>query len=105
LLCSPNAKQFKRHNRELSFLRTRLGRVTRDIRRKMDGDEALTEIFAVPLSRAAERWRAIRITDFERRQMAALRQELDREYEAQTDLAKPTSKGTSNRQISSSSRT
>ncbi len=47
-----HAKQFKRHNRELRFLRTRLGRVTRDIRRKIDGDEALKEIFAVPLSRA-----------------------------------------------------
>ena len=47
-----HAKQFKRHNRELRFLRTRLGRVTRDIRRKIDGDEALKEIFSVPLSRA-----------------------------------------------------
>jgi hypothetical protein len=34
--------------------------------------------------RAAERWRAIRITDFERRQMTAVRQELDQEYEAET---------------------
>ena len=57
------------------------------------------------MTRAAERWRAIKITDFERRQMAALRQELDREYEAQTGLAKPTSKGTPNRRISSRSRT
>ena len=57
------------------------------------------------MTRAAERWRAIRITDFERRQMAALRQELDREYEAHTSLAKPTSKGVPNRQISSRSRT
>ena len=47
-----HAKQFKRHNRELKFLRTRLGRVTRDIRRKIDSDEALKAIFAVPLSRA-----------------------------------------------------
>lgn len=47
-----HAKQFKRHNRELRFLRTRLGRLVRDIRRKIDGDEALKEIFAVPLSRA-----------------------------------------------------
>jgi transposase, IS5 family len=29
-----------------------LGRVIRDIRRKIDGDEALKEVFAVPLSRA-----------------------------------------------------
>jgi len=47
-----HAKQFKRHNRELRFLRTRLGRVIRDIRRNIEGDEALKEIFAVALSRA-----------------------------------------------------
>ena len=47
-----HAKQFKRHNRELRFLRTRLGRLVRDIRRKTQGDERLQEIFAVPLSRA-----------------------------------------------------
>ena len=47
-----HAKQFKRHNRMLRFLRTRLGRLIRDIRRKVAGDEALQEIFATPLSRA-----------------------------------------------------
>ena len=47
-----HAKQFKRHHRELKFLRTRLGRLIRDIRRKIHGDEALTEVFATPLSRA-----------------------------------------------------
>ena len=47
-----HAKQFKRHNRELKFLRTRLGRLIRDIRRKTRGDEELQETFAVPLSRA-----------------------------------------------------
>jgi IS5 family transposase len=35
-----HAKQFKRHNRELKFLRTRLGRMIRDIRRKTEGDGA-----------------------------------------------------------------
>ncbi len=48
-----HAKQFKRMNRELKFLRTRLGRLNRDIRRKIDGDEGLQEIFAVPLSKAS----------------------------------------------------
>lgn len=38
--------------------------------------------------RAAERWRAIRITDFKRRQMTAVRQELDQKYEARNDLDK-----------------
>ena len=40
--------------RELKFLRTRLGRIIRDIRRKIDGDEALQEAFAVPLGRASQ---------------------------------------------------
>ncbi len=38
--------------------------------------------------RVDERWRAIKVGDFERRQMAALRTELDQEYEAHTGLAK-----------------
>ncbi len=33
-------------------------------------------------------WRAIKITGFERRQMAAVRRGLDQEFEAQTGLAK-----------------
>jgi IS5 family transposase len=49
-----HAKQFKRHNRELKFLRTRLGRVIRDIGRKTEDDAVLREVFAVPLSRARQ---------------------------------------------------
>ena len=49
-----HAKQFKRMNRRIKFLRTRLGRIIRDIRRKTDGDEGLREIFAVPLGRATQ---------------------------------------------------
>jgi IS5 family transposase len=52
-----HAKQFKRCTRELRFLRTRLGRLIRDIRRKIDGDEALQQVFAEPLSKAHQiRW-------------------------------------------------
>ena len=40
-------------------------------------------------TRAAERWRAIKITDFERRQMAALRKELDHEYKVQDRSSNP----------------
>jgi len=32
-----HAKQFNRHHREVRFLRTRLGRLIRDIRRKIKG--------------------------------------------------------------------
>jgi transposase, IS5 family len=41
-----HAHQFKRARRELKFLRIRLGRVIRDIRRKIAGNEALHERFA-----------------------------------------------------------
>ena len=41
-----HAHQFKRARRELKFLRTRLGRVVRDIRRKIADDAALRERFA-----------------------------------------------------------
>ena len=40
-----HAHQFKRARRELKFLRTRLGRVIRDIRRKVEGDPALEDRF------------------------------------------------------------
>ena len=41
-----HAHQFKRARRELKFLRTRLGRVIRDIRRKIAGNDELRERFA-----------------------------------------------------------
>jgi len=47
-----HAKQFKRMNRELKFLRTRLGRLIRDIARKIEGDEDLQTAFAVSLMKA-----------------------------------------------------
>ena len=43
------AKQFKRANRALKTIRTYLGRVTRDIVRKIKGDAALESVFAHPL--------------------------------------------------------
>ena len=47
-----HAKQFKRHHREMRFLRIRLGRLVRDIRRRIVGDTALEDAFAAPLARA-----------------------------------------------------
>ena len=47
-----HAKQFKRHHRELRILRIRLGRVVRDIRRKIAGQEELEAALLWPLSRA-----------------------------------------------------
>jgi len=49
-----HAKQFKRMNGRIKFLRTRLGRVIRDIQRKIDGDQALGAAFAVPLIKARQ---------------------------------------------------
>jgi len=39
------AHQFKRARRELKFRRTRLGRIIRDIRRKIEGNTALENRF------------------------------------------------------------
>jgi hypothetical protein len=36
-----HAKQFRRHQRQLRILRSRLGRIIRDIRRKIEGQPAL----------------------------------------------------------------
>jgi len=49
-----HAKQFKRMNRQLRFLRTRLDRLVRDIGRKIEGDEGLVEVFAQPLAKARQ---------------------------------------------------
>jgi IS5 family transposase len=49
-----HAKQFKRARRELKFLRTRLGRLVRDVGRKIEGNAALHQVFAAPLSKAAQ---------------------------------------------------
>ncbi|MHC2845995.1 IS5 family transposase [Bradyrhizobium diazoefficiens] len=49
-----HAKQFNRHQRQLRILRSRLGRIIRDIRRKTEGQAALEGAFALPLSRATQ---------------------------------------------------
>ncbi len=49
-----HAKQFRRHKRELRFLRTKLGRLVRDIGRKIKGKEALEKVFAAPLAAARQ---------------------------------------------------
>ena len=49
-----HAKQFNRHRRQLRILRTRLGRIIRDIRRKIAGQEQIATVFEAPLSRASQ---------------------------------------------------
>jgi hypothetical protein len=57
------------------------------------------------LIRAAERWRSLKITEFERRQLTAARKELDQEYETQIGLKHKLSKETTSAKISSTLRT
>src|SRR5471030_981392 len=49
-----HAKQFNHHRRQLRILRTRLGRLIRDIRRKIGGQEHIVAAFESPLSRASQ---------------------------------------------------
>ena len=49
-----HAKQFNRHRRQLRILRTRLGRIIRDIHRKIADQPALQEAFQWPLARASQ---------------------------------------------------
>ena len=49
-----HAKQFNRHRRQVRFLRTRLGRLIRDIRRNIAGHEPVEAAFESPLSRASQ---------------------------------------------------
>ena len=53
------------------------------------------------LTQAAERWHSVKVTEFERRQMAAVRKELDQEYEAMVDLNAKSSKDAAQVRISS----
>jgi transposase, IS5 family len=49
-----HAKQFKRHHRELRLLRIRLGRIIRDIGRKIAGKENLEAVFTWPLTHTSQ---------------------------------------------------
>jgi len=49
-----HAKQFKRHNRCLKFLGTRLGRLIRDIARKTADNDDLQAVFLTPLNKARQ---------------------------------------------------
>ncbi len=53
------------------------------------GKKLVLKLMFDAMIRASERWRALRITGFERRQMDALRRELDQNYEEENDIRKP----------------
>ena len=49
-----HAKQFKRHHRQLRLLRTRLGRIIRDVRRKIAGRPEIEAALEWPRARASQ---------------------------------------------------
>src|SRR5579862_1384241 len=49
-----HAKQYNRHHRQLRLLRTRLGRLIRDVGRKIAGQPQLEALFQWPLARARQ---------------------------------------------------
>jgi putative transposase len=69
------------------------------------GERAVLKLMFGALIRAAERWRSVKVTEFERRQMAAVRNELDQEYEAAVGLKAKPSKDDAHVRLSSNFRT
>ena len=67
------------------------------------GERAVLKLMFGALIRAAERWRSVKVSELERRQLAAVSKELDQEYEAMAGLdAKPSKDGNLGRKSSSS---
>ena len=69
------------------------------------GEKPVLKLMFGAMIRAAERWRAIKVSDLERRQMRALREELDHEYQAPNGLNPTASANAYPSQLSSTSRT
>lgn len=69
------------------------------------GERPVLKLMFAAMTRASERWRAIRITDFERRQMAAVRDDLDDEYRKHVGAADAPAASAHPEPISSRSRT
>jgi transposase-like protein len=69
------------------------------------GERAVLKLMFGAIIRAAERWRSIKVTEFERRQIAAVKTELDHDYEALIGLNATPSKDATQARKSSSSQT
>jgi putative transposase len=69
------------------------------------GENPVLKLVFGAMIRAAERWRAIGITTLERRQLDALRNELDHDYKTETCLSPSRSAADPHTRISSSSGT
>ena len=69
------------------------------------GEKAVLKFMVATMIRASERWRTIKFSDFERRQMAAVRKGLDQENEVRNGFVKDTSIDASKTKLSSRNRT
>jgi len=69
------------------------------------GERAVLKLMYAALIRAAERWRAIKMTEFERRQLKAIRDELDRAHAQRTAPVVKTNVTASPTRLSSKNRT
>ena len=69
------------------------------------GERPVLKLMFGAMTRAAERWRSIRFTDFERRQIAEVRKDLDAEYKASDTTSSTSQQAASSERISSTSRT
>jgi hypothetical protein len=69
------------------------------------GERVVLKLMYAALIRAAERWRGLRMTEFERRQLAALRNELDCVHAERTAPAVSATVTASPTRLSSKTRT
>ncbi len=69
------------------------------------GERPVLKLMFGAMTRAAERWRRVRFTEFERRQIAAVREQLQAEYKAADTTSPAPKQAPSATEISSSSRT
>lgn len=69
------------------------------------GERAVLKLMYAALIRAAERWRGLKMTEFERRQLKAIRDELDRAHAERTAPAVRTNVTASQSRLSSKDRT
>ena len=69
------------------------------------GEKAVLKLMFGAMIRVAERWRAIRVSELERRHMRTVREELDREYETENGLGTKASAPARQAKISSTAQT
>jgi putative transposase len=69
------------------------------------GRKAVLKLMFGAMIRASERWRAIKTSNFERRQLTALREEVDKEYDVRIGLVKEASTEKVQTNLSSKNRT